>query len=152
MGMLVDGQWVDKWYDTKSTGGEFKRQEQAFRHWITQDGTAGPSGDGGFEAAPYRYHLYVSLACPWAHRVLIVRALKGLEDMLPVSVVHWYMAEDGWTFADGDGDHEGQAGQEEIPARPVSRAQDQGVAEEDQEIVNERAVVATTKTPRNHQG
>lgn len=103
MGLLVDGQWVDKWYDTKSTGGEFKRQEQAFRSWITPDGSAGPGGKGGFEADPDRYHLYVSLACPWAHRTLIFRALKGLEDMLPISVVHWYMAENGWTFADGEG-------------------------------------------------
>ena len=103
MGMLVDGQWVDKWYDTKSTGGEFKRQEQAYRNWITPDGAPGPSGTGGFEAAADRYHLYVSMACPWAHRALIFRALKGLERTLPISVVHWYMAEDGWTFADGSG-------------------------------------------------
>lgn len=103
MGLLVDGQWQDKWYDTDSTGGEFKRQEQAFRGWLTADGSPGPGDARGFKAEPGRYHLYVSLACPWAHRVLIVRALKGLEELLPLSVVHWYMAENGWTFAPGDG-------------------------------------------------
>jgi len=103
MGLLVDGQWHDKWYDTESTGGEYKRQVQAFRSWITADGSGGPSGEGGFKAEPGRYHLYVSLACPWAHRTLIFRALKGLEDLLPISVVHWYMAENGWTFQPGDG-------------------------------------------------
>ena len=103
MGMLVDGQWHDVWYDTKATGGRFVRGDSQFRSWITADGTPGPSGDGGFVAEPGRYHLYVSLACPWAHRVLIVRALKGLEEMIPMSVVHWLMVEDGWTFADGPG-------------------------------------------------
>lgn len=103
MGLLVDGQWVDKWYDTKSTGGRFKRQEQAFRNWITKDGDPGPAGATGFKAEADRYHLYVSLACPWAHRALIVRALKNLEDLLPISVVHWHMADRGWTFDAGDG-------------------------------------------------
>ncbi|WP_405232586.1 glutathione S-transferase family protein [Lentisalinibacter salinarum] len=103
MGLLVDGQWKDQWYDTKSTGGKFKRQEQAYRNWITADGEPGPSGEGGYAAEPDRYHLYVSLACPWAHRALIVRSLKGLEEMLPISVVHWYMAEHGWTFEPGPG-------------------------------------------------
>ncbi len=103
MGLLVDGQWQDRWYDTDSTGGKFKRQEQAYRNWLTADGAPGPSGEGGFEAARDRYHLYVSLACPWAHRALIVRSLKGLEEMLPISVVHWYMAEHGWTFEPGPG-------------------------------------------------
>ena len=103
MGLLVDGQWKDQWYDTESTGGKFKRQEQAYRNWVTADGEPGPSGEGGFAAEPDRYHLYVSLACPWAHRALIVRALKGLDEMLPISVVHWYMAEHGWTFEPGPG-------------------------------------------------
>ncbi len=103
MGMLVDGQWQDVWYDTESTGGRFVRSDSQFRNWVTEDGSAGPTGEAGFEAEPGRYHLYVSLACPWAHRVLIMRTLKGLEDMIPISVVHWLMAEDGWTFADGPG-------------------------------------------------
>jgi putative glutathione S-transferase len=103
MGMLVDGQWRDVWYETSETGGRFVRNATSFRNWITRDGGAGPSGDGGFQAEADRYHLYVSLACPWAHRTLIMRALKGLEGMIPVSVVHWLMAERGWTFADGPG-------------------------------------------------
>ena len=103
MGLLVDGQWRDQWYDTKSTGGRFKRDISRFRNWVTPDGKAGPTGTSGFRAEAGRYHLYVSYACPWAHRTLIFRKLKGLEDMIPISVVHWYMAEHGWTFADGDG-------------------------------------------------
>lgn len=101
MGMLVDGKWQDGWYDTSATGGRFIRSDSQFRNWITADGSPGPGGEGGFKAEPGRYHLYVSLACPWAHRTLIMRALKGLEEMISVSVVHWLMAEDGWTFADG---------------------------------------------------
>jgi len=103
MGLLQDGKWVDQWYDTKSSGGRFVRKAPQFRNWITPDGAAGPGGDGGFEAQTDRYHLYVSLACPWAHRTLIFRALKGLEDMISVSTVHWYMADKGWTFQSGDG-------------------------------------------------
>lgn len=103
MGLLVDGEWVDQWYDTASTGGRFERQAQAFRHWVTADGSPGPSGDGGFAAEAGRYHLYVSLACPWAHRTLILRALKGLDKLIDVSVVHWHMGEHGWTFRDGPG-------------------------------------------------
>jgi len=98
MGLLVDGKWQDKWYDTDKTGGRFERSETRFRNWVTKDGSPGPSGRGGFRAAPGRYHLYVSLACPWAHRTLIFRKLKGLEAMIGVSVVHWHMAEEGWTF------------------------------------------------------
>jgi len=103
MGLLVDGVWHDKWYDTAESGGRFVRKESQFRHWVTADGAPGPSGDGGFKAEPGRYHLYVSLACPWAHRALIVRSLKGLEEMISVSVVHWLMRGEGWTFADGPG-------------------------------------------------
>jgi len=103
MGLLQEGNWVDQWYDTKSSGGRFVRKAPQFRNWITPDGAAGPSGNGGFEAQADRYHLYVSLACPWAHRTLIFRALKGLEDMIPISTVHWYMADKGWTFQSGDG-------------------------------------------------
>jgi len=99
MGLLVDGHWVDQWYDTESSQGRFIRSESQFRNWITADGTAGPSGHGGFKAEPGRYHLYVSLACPWAHRTLIFRALKGLETMISVSVVNSYMGDHGWTFA-----------------------------------------------------
>ena len=98
MGLLVDGQWHDKWYDTDSTGGEFKRSESQFRNFITADGSAGPTGKGGFKAEAGRYHLYVCLACPWAHRTLIFRALKGLENMIDVSVVDYFMGESGWTF------------------------------------------------------
>jgi len=103
MGLLVDGKWQDKWYETASTGGRFVRKDAAFRNWVTADGAPGPSGEGGFEAEAGRYHLYVSLACPWAHRTLIVRALKGLEAMIDVSVVNWLMLEHGWTFDDGPG-------------------------------------------------
>lgn len=102
MGQLVDGTWHDDWYDTKSTGGAFKRTTAGFRNWITADGAAGPSGEGGFKAEAGRYHLYVSYACPWAHRTLIFRALKGLEDLISISVVHPDMMSGGWTFeADG---------------------------------------------------
>ena len=85
------------------TGGRFVRQGSAFRNWITSDGSPGPSGVGGFTAEPGRYHLYVSLACPWAHRTLIFRKLKGLADMIDLSVVHWRMLENGWTFPEGPG-------------------------------------------------
>ncbi|QJE73730.1 glutathione S-transferase family protein [Aerophototrophica crusticola] len=103
MGLLVEGRWQDQWYDTKSTGGRFKRMDSAFRNWVTADGSPGPTGSGGFKAEAGRYHLYVSLACPWAHRTLIFRRLKGLEGMVGVSVVHWLMADQGWTFDDGPG-------------------------------------------------
>ncbi len=99
MGLLVDGEWQTTWYDTKSTGGAFKRSEASFRNWITADGSAGPSGSSGFKAESGRYHLYVSYACPWAHRTLIFRAIKGLTDHIGVSVVHPDMLDDGWTFA-----------------------------------------------------
>ena len=98
MGLLVDGVWQDRWYDTKSTGGRFKRQDSRFRNWVTANGEAGPSGDDGFAAETGRYHLYVSLACPWAHRTLIFRTLKGLEDAISVDVVHHAMGEQGWVF------------------------------------------------------
>lgn len=102
MGLLVDGKWVDQWYDTKSTGGAFKRSEATFRNWITADGSAGPSGEAGFKAEAGRYHLYVSYACPWAHRTLIFRALKGLESLIAVDAVHPDMLADGWTFETDD--------------------------------------------------
>ncbi|WP_296763478.1 glutathione S-transferase family protein [Sediminimonas sp.] len=99
MGQLIDGVWHDAWYDTGKTGGRFVRSTSAFRNWVTPDGAAGPSGDGGFAAQSGRYHLYVSYACPWAHRALIFRSLKGLEGHIGVSVVHPDMLSDGWTFA-----------------------------------------------------
>ena len=102
MGLLVEGKWSTDWYDTKATDGRFVRQSAGFRNWITTDGGAGSSGEGGFKAETDRYHLYVSLACPWAHRTLIFRALKGLEEMISVSVVNAFMGDKGWTFEDGD--------------------------------------------------
>ncbi|BAW80723.1 glutathione S-transferase [Candidatus Nitrosoglobus terrae] len=98
MGLLIDGEWHNQWYDTASTGGRFIRSEAQFRNWITPDGNVGPSGEAGFKSEAGRYHLYVSLACPWANRALIFRALKGLEDIISVSVVNPYMGEHGWTF------------------------------------------------------
>ncbi|MEM8574985.1 MAG: glutathione S-transferase family protein [Pseudomonadota bacterium] len=102
MGLLVDGVWRDAWYDTKEHGGRFIRSKAQFRNWVTADGSAGPTGHDGFKAEPGRYHLYVSYACPWAHRTLIFRAIKGLEDMIDVSFVHWYMGDKGWTFQPDD--------------------------------------------------
>lgn len=101
MGELKNGEWHSGWYDTSSTGGEFQRTTTAYRNWITADGSAGPSGEGGFKAEAGRYHLYVSYACPWAHRTLIFRALKGLDKLITVDVVHPDMLEDGWTFETG---------------------------------------------------
>lgn len=103
MGLLVDGKWVDQWYDTEATGGAFVRNEAKFRNWITKDGSPGPSGQGGFKAEANRYHLYISLACPWASRALIFRKIKGLEDMISLSVVHPHMGENGWSFEEGEG-------------------------------------------------
>ena len=85
MGLLQEGRWVDQWYNTSETGGRFVRRAPQFRNWITADGSAGPSGDAGFKAEAGRYHLYVSLACPWAHRTMIYRALKGLGNDLDLS-------------------------------------------------------------------
>ena len=109
MGLLVDGEWHDQWYDTKSTGGKFVRSESQFRNWITADGSAGPSGGAGFKADSGRYHLYVSYACPWAHRALIFLKLKGLEDHIDVSAVHPDMLTKGWTFETDDAGASGDA-------------------------------------------
>ena len=101
MGLLVDGKWQDVWYDTKASKGRFVRSESQFRNWVTRDGSPGPSGRGGFRAEPDRYHLYVAFACPWAHRTLIMRKLKGLESLISISAVNSYMGAEGWTFAAG---------------------------------------------------
>jgi putative glutathione S-transferase len=103
VGRLVDGVWRDEWYDTKASGGRFVRDQSRFRSWVTRDGGPGPAGEGGFAAERGRYHLYVSYACPWAHRTLIFRVLKHLEDAIDVSVVHWHMGPNGWTFDRGPG-------------------------------------------------
>ena len=103
MGSLIEGKWVDKWRDTDSTGGHFVRPDAKVRHWVTADGSPGPTGEGGFKAEAGRYHLYVAASCPWAHRTLIFRVLKGLEDMISISVVNPITAGDGWTFHPGHG-------------------------------------------------
>lgn len=100
MGLLQNGQWVDQWYDTESNNGEFRRQNSRFRHWITADGEAGPTGDSGFRAEAGRYRLYVSLACPWAHRTLIFRQLKGLQSLIDVTLVKPLMLSHGWEIED----------------------------------------------------
>ncbi|GAB2514991.1 glutathione S-transferase family protein [Microbulbifer agarilyticus] len=103
MGLLVKGEWKDRWYETDKSGGEFEREAAQLRNWVTADGSPGPTGEGGFPAEKGRYHLYVSLACPWAHRTLIFRKLKGLEDYISASVVSPYMYEHGWTFNQEEG-------------------------------------------------
>jgi glutathionyl-hydroquinone reductase len=103
VGLLVKGEWKDQWYDTGKTGGRFERETSRLRNWVTPDGAPGPTGEGGFAAEPGRYHLYIARACPWAHRTMILRSLKGLQDAVSVSVTHWKMGENGWTFEPGDG-------------------------------------------------
>lgn len=100
MGLLQQGKWVDQWYDTGNSGGEFRRQDSRFRSWLTPDGSAGPNGEPGFKAEKGRYHLYVSLACPWAHRALIFRQIKQLQDYIDVTVVDPVMLENGWEMND----------------------------------------------------
>lgn len=103
MGILINGNWHDQPPNPNADDGRFVRNDAAFRHWVTASGEPGPTGQGGFRAEPGRYRLYVSLACPWAHRTLIFRRLKGLESLIPVAVVHWRMLEQGWTFEPGPG-------------------------------------------------
>src|SRR6266511_4275924 len=98
MGLLVDGVWRDEQHSERTPDGRFVRPTTRFRNWITQDGTAGPTGEGGFAAARRRYHLYVALACPWAHRTVIFRMLKGLEDVVSMSVVEPLYGPHGWKF------------------------------------------------------
>ena len=102
MGLLVDGVWKDQWYETEASGGRFVRPPTLFRNWVTPDGSPGPSGEGGFPAERGRYHLYVSLACPWAHRTLIFRRLKKLDDAISVAVVDPVLGPEGWTFGKGE--------------------------------------------------
>jgi putative glutathione S-transferase len=104
MGQLIDGKWSDQWYDTKKTGGKFERSKSGFRNWVTADGSPGPSGTGGFKAEAGRYHLYVSLACPWAHRTMIFRQLKELDTLITMSVVSPKMPDEtGWSFKQDEG-------------------------------------------------
>jgi putative glutathione S-transferase len=103
MGLLVDGVWQDRWYDTDKTGGRFKRTLAQYRNWVTPDGAPGPTGEGGFPATPGRYHLYISPACPWSHRAMMYRALKKLEPIIGMSVVDYHMGEQGWEFSTRDG-------------------------------------------------
>ncbi len=103
MGLLVDGIWHDHWYDTDKSGGRFERFESTFRNWITANGGPGPTGRGGFKAETGRYHLYVAYSCPWAHRTLIYRKLKGLEDIISVSIADSIKHREGWHFQEGGG-------------------------------------------------
>jgi len=104
VGQLIDGKWSTEWYDTSKTGGKFVRTQAGFRNWLTPEGTPGLSGEGGFPAEAGRYHLYVSLACPWAHRTLIFRKLKELENLVSVSVVSPKMPDEtGWSFRIDEG-------------------------------------------------
>lgn len=103
MSLMVKGKLQDDWYDAETASGEFIRQDSQFRNWITPNGEPGPSGEGGFMAEPDRYHLYVSYACPWAHRTLIFRQLKKLQNIISVDVVHPHMGPEGWNFEDYPG-------------------------------------------------
>jgi len=98
MGLLIDGKWQDEWYDTKSHGGEFVRESAKLRDWVTPGGIEGPDGQPGVAAEADRFHLYVSLACPWAHRTLIMRKLKGLESLIGVSHTSPLMLDQGWSY------------------------------------------------------
>ncbi|KPF63616.1 glutathione S-transferase family protein [Porphyrobacter sp. AAP60] len=102
MGFLKDGEWHDEWDYNDADSGAFERDESAFRNWITPDGSPGPTGTGGFQAEPGRYRLYISLACPWAHRANIARHLKGLTGEIELVVVHWLMKDGGWSFRKGE--------------------------------------------------
>jgi putative glutathione S-transferase len=110
MGLLVDGVWRDQWYDTKESGGRFNRPQTQFRNWVTPDGAPGPTGRGGFKAEPDRYHLYAAYFCPWAHRALIFRLLKGLDGMIGLTILSWLMLEDGLSFAPAPGADEDPVG------------------------------------------
>lgn len=102
MGFLKDGEWYDQWDYNDKDSGTFERDESAFRSWITPDGRSGPTGESGFMAEPDRYRLYISLACPWAHRANAARHLKGLTQSIELVVVHWLMKDGGWSFRKGE--------------------------------------------------
>jgi len=103
MGLLIDGIWQARESAQATREGHFLRPESAFRNWVTSNGRPGPTGHDGFSAMRGRYHLYASLACPWAHRALIMRTLKGLEEIVSLSITHWHMGEQGWSFTPGPG-------------------------------------------------
>src|SRR4029453_18161346 len=103
MGLLVDGVWRDEQHTERTPGGRFVRPTTRFRNWITEDGAAGPTSEGGFAAARDRYHLYVALACPWAHRTVIMRTLKGLEEVVSMSIVEPLYGPHGWRFGTSPG-------------------------------------------------
>lgn len=103
MGLLIDGKWSDQWYDTKTHGGEFVRESAQLRDWVTRDGRPGPDGQPALLAEAERFHLYVSLACPWAHRTLIMRKLKGLDGLIGTSHVSPLMLDQGWTYEESEG-------------------------------------------------
>jgi putative glutathione S-transferase len=108
--MLVDGKWAEDWQPVQKADekGRFVRQTSSFRNWITADGSPGPTGTGGFKAEAGRYRLYVGLICPWASRTLMARSLKGLEALIPVTVVNPTLSPQGWQFG-------GYAGADEDP-------------------------------------
>lgn len=103
--MLIDGKWTADWQpvQSKDKEGRFFRQTSSFQNWITPDGQSGPTGEGGFSAEAGRYHLYVALICPWASRALIARSLKGLKDLIPVTVVEPFLTDQGWRFGNFPG-------------------------------------------------
>jgi glutathionyl-hydroquinone reductase len=103
MGLLVEGVWQDEQHAERTKGGRFERPVTRFRNWVTEDGSPGPTGSGGFAAARGRYHLYVALPCPWAHRTVIMRVLKGLEEVVSMSVVEPLYGAHGWRFGDSPG-------------------------------------------------
>jgi putative glutathione S-transferase len=102
-GVFVDGVWHSQWYDTSANGGRFVPAEPVFRNWITPDGSPGPSGEGGFAAERGRYHLYVSLACPYAHRTVLFRKLKDLKSVISISILDPVMGEQSWEFGASPG-------------------------------------------------
>lgn len=124
--MLVNGKWTADWHpvQAKDEKGGFVRQTSSFRHWVTPDGSPGVTGEGGFKAEPDRYHLYVALICPWASRTLIARKLKGLEEIISVSVVEPWLLDEGWHFGDYPGANRDELNQAEWLHQLYTRADD----------------------------